>query len=159
MFSLKNYQRKRLDVKNKEFFTVLNKWKIFKRKLANKLQEKSELLSTQTKRYSLIFFCVLFGGSSIGIIVHSVHTKVNAVKIALISRPAHTDEDAQSMLYPDSVITKQEYNRVLQFENYMFNLKGDSSGRKKYDSILQCRPQLMDSIELFERMYLSQNKK
>ncbi len=159
MLSFKNYKKKRLDVKNEKLLTVLNKWKTLKQKLANKLQQKSELLSTQTKRYALIFFCILFGGSSIAIIVHSVNTKVNAVEIAAISRPAHTDGDAQTMLQPDSVITKQEYNRVLQFEKYMINLKRDSSGRKKYDSIIQCRPQLMDSIALFERMYLSQNKK
>jgi hypothetical protein len=106
-----------------------------------------------------MFFCVLFGGSSVAIIVHSITTKTNAVKIAKISAPAHVNDNGQSQLQPDNIITKEEYKRVLQFENYMLNLRNDSVGKKKFDSLIKSRPQLMDSIALFERMYLSQTKK
>lgn len=155
----KNYKKKRSAVADEKSLAIVTKWKAFKQKLANKLQEKSELLSSQTKKYTLILFCVLFGGSSVAIIVHSVSTKTHVVKIAKISKPVHVNDDRQSTLQPDSIITKQEYNRVLQFENYMLAQKNDSAGRKKFDSIIRSRPQLMDSIALFEKMYLSQTKK
>lgn len=159
MLLFKNYKKKRLDETDEKSVEILKKWNEFKQKVANSLQKKSELLSSQTKKYTLILFCVLFGGSSIVIVVHSVTTKANSVKIASISKPAHANEDGESMRQPDSIITKQEYNRILQFENYLLSLQSDSMGKKKYDSILGSRPQLMDSIAMFEKMYLLQNKK
>lgn len=138
---------------------IFIKWQAFKQKLAVKLQKKSELLSTQTKKYMLIVFCILFGGRSVAIIINTVTNKVSAVKLAKISKPEHANEDGQSILQPDSIITKKEYDRVMQFENYMLALKNDSVGRKQFDSIIKSRPHLLDSIALFEKMYLSQNKK
>jgi hypothetical protein len=159
MLFKKNHKKKRLDAEDEEPLAILTRWKAFKQQLADSLQEKYELLSSQTKKFTLILFCVLFGGSSVAIIIHSLTTKAKPVKIASISRPAHANDDSQSTLQPDSIITKQEYNRVLQFENYMLALKTDSTGRKRFDSIIKNRPHLMDSISLFEKIYLSQTKK
>ena len=159
MLLYKKIKKNKADVSAETTSAISNRWKTLKQKFAAYLQKRFELLSSQTKKYTLIFFCVLFGGSSIAIIVHSITTKTNAVKIARISRLKHTDEDGQAILQPDSVITKEEYQRVLQFENYMLNLRNDSTGKKKFDSIIKSRPQLMDSIALFEKMYLSQTKK
>ena len=159
MLLFKNYKKKSVDETDEKSVEILKKWNEFKQKVANSLQKKSELLSSQTKKYTLILFCVLFGGSSIAIVVHSVSTKANSVKIASISKPSHANQDGESMRQPDSIITKQEYNRILQFENYLLRLRSDSTGKKEFDSIIRSRPQLMDSIAMFEKMYLSQNKK
>lgn len=159
MLLFKNYKKKRPEETGEKSIALLNKWNALKQKVANSLQKKSELLSSETKKYTLILFCILFGGSSIAIIIYSVTTETKTAKIVSISKPVHANEDGQSMLQPDSIITKQEYNRILQFEKYLLSLQSDSMGKKKYDSILGSRPQLMDSIAVFEKMYLSQNKK
>ncbi len=135
---------------------ISSKWKAFKERIATYLQRKSELLSAQTKKYTLIFFCLLFGGSSIAIIIHSATTEQQKISIIKISKPAHSIQDEKLFLQGDSSITKSEYERVEQFKNYLYQLKIDSSGRKKFDSIIQARPHLIDSINLFEKMYLQQ---
>lgn len=135
---------------------ISNKLKEFQQRIATNLQHKSELLSSQTKKYSLIFFCLLFGGSSIAIIIHAATTKEQTVSIARLSKPANSMQDEKLYLQADSAITKSEYDRVEQFKNYLFQLKADSSNNKKFDSIMQARPKLMDSIKLFEKIYLQQ---
>lgn len=135
---------------------ISSKWKSFKERIATYLQRKSEMLSGQTKRYSLIFFCLLFGGSSIAIIIHSATTKGQQVSITKISKPAQSMQNEKIYLQGDSAITKSEYERVEQFKSYLFQLKTDSSGGKKFDSIMRARPQLMDSINLFEKIYSQQ---
>ena len=159
MLLYKRLKKNTTNVSEETTSAIFNKWKIFKQKLAIKLQKKFELLSSQAKKYTLILFCVLFGGSSIVIIVHSIATRTKTIKVASISKPAHANEDGQSIYQPDSIITKQEYNRILQLKNYLLYLRSDSTEKEKYDSIIRCRPQLMDSIAMFERMYLSQTKK
>lgn len=135
---------------------INSKWKAFKERIATYLQRKSELLTAQTKKYSLIFFCLLFGGSSIAIIIHSATAEQQKISITKISKPAHSMQDEKLYLQADSAVTKSEYDRVERFKKYLFQLKTDSLGRKKFDSIMQVRPQLMDSINLFEKMYLQQ---
>lgn len=159
MLFIKNHKKKGNDIPNENVVAILNKWKAFKQKIADRLQEKSELLSSKAKKHTLILFCLLFGGSSILIIVHSLTTKSKTIKIASISKPAHTNDGGQSMLQTGSIITRQEYNRVIQLETYLLSLRSDSLGKKKYDSIIISRPHIMDSIKLFKKMFLSQNKK
>jgi hypothetical protein len=132
------------------------KWQAFKGRIAYYLQQKSELLSAQAKTFSLIFFCLLFGGSSLAVIIHSATTKEQSISISKISKPAHPIQDEKNYLKPDTSITKKEYDRVEQFKSYLFDLKTDSFGRIKFDSIMQARPRLIDSINLFEKMYSQQ---
>ena len=131
--------------------------KALKVRIANYLQHKSELLSVQMKKYGLLFFCLLFGGSSVAVIIHSVTSETQAVSITNIAKPAHSIQDEKDYLQVDSSITKQEYDRVEQFKKYLLQLQTDSSGRKRFDSIIQARPRLIDSINLFEKLYLQQN--
>lgn len=135
---------------------IIARWKAYKQKIAAYLQQKSEMFSIQTKKFSLIFFCVLFGGSSVAIIIHSTTTKQRPFSITKLSRTAHSIQEEKLYLQADSAITKNEYDRVEQFKAYMFQLKADSFNNKKFDSIIQARPLLMDSIKLFEKMYLQQ---
>ena len=90
------------------------------------------------------------------IIIHSATTKQQTVSITKLSKPAHSIQEEKLYMQSDSAITKSEYDRVEQFKNYLFQLKADSLNYKKFDSIMQTRPQLMDSIKLFEKMYLQQ---
>ena len=152
----KKYVSRKSSINDNAIVEVLKKWNIAKRKLAIFLQRKSELLSPSAKRYSLIFFCALFGGSSIAIIIRSVTSEEKTVRVTNISTSGHTRQEEITSLEPDSVITRGEYERVVQFRNYLLQLKSDSASRKQYDSITLLRPHLMDSIIRFEKMYLSQ---
>jgi hypothetical protein len=156
MILFKKYVNRKSSTADNTPIEVLKKWNIAKRKLAIFLQRKSELLSLSAKKYSLIFFCALFGGSSIAIIIRSVASEKKTVRVTNISKPGHTRQDEITSLELDSVITRREYERMIQLKNYLLQLKSDSASRKQYDSITLLRPHLMDTIILFEKMYLSQ---
>jgi hypothetical protein len=159
MLLFKRVGNKKVSLPEETIVTFLTKVNLRKQKVAAYLQKKSEMLSTRAKKISLIFFCLLFGGSSIAIIIHSTVASKDPVSIAKVSKPIHATEDGETLLRPDSIITKNEYERIIQFKNYLLHLRDDSTASKQYDSITVNRPQLMDSIILFEKMYLSQNKK
>ncbi len=148
--------RNRSFVANDAQLKIVSKLKDFKQRTATCLQQKSELLSSQTKKYCLISFCLFFGGSSVAVIIRSATTKQQRIPITKISRPAHVIPNEKSYLKADSFITKKEYERVEQFKIYLIQLQNDSSFSNRFDSIIQARPHLTDSINLFEKMYLQQ---
>ena len=135
---------------------LITKWQSIKQKIARYLQHKTECLSMQSKRYGLVFFCVVFGGSSIAVVIHAVTVKNEPVHIATIAKPSRAGHLNEAFVPKDSVITKAEYDKVMRVKNLLLGLQADSAGRIKFDSIMLDRPQLMDSIALFEKMYLSQ---
>ena len=100
MLLYKRLKKNKANVSDETTSILFNKWKALKQKLAIKLQQKFELLSTQAKKYTLILFCVLFGGISIVIIVHSITTPTKTIKVASISKPAHANEDGQAIYNP-----------------------------------------------------------
>jgi hypothetical protein len=132
------------------------KWIANNQKLASFLQQRSESLSAEAKKYCLMFFCFLFGGSSLAVIIYSATGKEQTVSITKISKPAHAPQNQKNNLPVDSLIIKQEFERVEQFKSYLLGLKRDPLNAKKFDSIMHARPQLIDSIHLFEKMYLQQ---
>ncbi len=137
---------------------IINKWNSLKHRVAGYLQGKSQLLSMREKKLSLFFFCLLFGGISIYIILRSAVSKEKTVSIQKISKPALAIQDGETVLQPDSIITHREYKRIQQFKIYLLDLKNDTSGKKRFDSIILSRPRLMDSILIIEKLYLSQNQ-
>lgn len=155
MFLFKKIQERKV-AKDAIQSPISGKWKTLKERFATYLQQKSEILSIQTKRYALIFFCLLFGGSSVAVIVHSSTAKEQAASITKISNPVHSIQNENNYLKPDSSITKREYDRVEQFKTYLLQIKKDSFGKNRFDSIMQARPRLIDSIHLFEKLYLQQ---
>lgn len=135
---------------------IANNWKVLKANVALFLQQKSETLSVQTKRYILIFFCLLFGGGSVAIVIHSSIGKQQKISLIAISKPIYSTQTGDSYLKSDSSITKREYDKVEQFKSYLLQLKNDSLRNNEFESIIHTRPQLMDSIHLFEKLYLQQ---
>jgi hypothetical protein len=135
---------------------IINKWKALKRGLATYLQRKSDILSMQVKGFILVLFCILFGGSSVAIIIHSATTKQEIISAVKIPKAIYMEKQKFPLLLSDSVITNSEYERIIDFKKYLFGLKNNSAGRKIFDSIITNRPRLLDSIALFEKMYLSQ---
>lgn len=156
MFLFNQNTKNKQSLDNNSVLKILSKWKTLNRKFALYLQHKSDLLSMQAKKYALIFFCLLFGGSSIAIIIHSALSQETRFKPTKIAVSQHINQTADVIIKQDSIITTAEYERIMQFKKSLFGLRTDSSGIKKFDSIMQMRPQLLDSIDRFEKLYLSQ---
>lgn len=119
-------------------------------------------MKTDFKRLKiiLIIFCIGAGGYSIYLIANSVISpdkKQNSFEIQQMDVPKHFDKTGDENLIPEAYVDEETWQEVKQFRNYMDSLK--QKRRNEYDSILQARPGLMDSVQMLEQIYLSQKQK
>ena len=119
-------------------------------------------MKTDFKRLKLIliFFCVSAGGYSIYLIVNSVFNperKQKALEIQQMDIPKHFNKSGDETIMPEATIDEQTYLQIQDFRKYMDSLKLNRTN--EYDSILQARPGLMDSVQVLEQIYLSQKQK
>ena len=119
-------------------------------------------MNTDFKRLKiiLIIFCLGAGGYSIYLIANSVISpdrKQNSLEVQQMDVPKHLDKAGDENLIPEAYVDEETWQQVRQFRNYMDSLK--QKRRNEYDSILQARPGLMDSVQMLEQIYLSQKQK
>ncbi len=119
-------------------------------------------MNTDFKRLKiiLIIFCICAGGYSIYLIANSVISpdrKQNSFEVQQMDVPRHFDKTGEENLSPEAYVDEEIYQQVKEFRNYMDSLK--QKRRNEYDSILQARPGLMDSVQMLEQIYLSQKQK
>lgn len=119
-------------------------------------------MKTDFKRLKLILivFCVCAGGYSIYLIVNSVFyadRKQNTLEVQQMDIPKHFNKSGDETIMPEATIDEQTYLQIQDFRKYMDSLKLNRTN--EYDSILQARPGLMDSVQVLEQIYLSQKQK
>lgn len=119
-------------------------------------------MKTDYKRLKLllIFFCVSAGGYSIYLIANSVFStekKQDAFEIQQMDIPKHFNKTGDEIVMPEATVDEQTYLQIQDFRKQMDSLKLNRAN--EYDSILQARPGLMDSVQLLEQIYLSQKQK
>jgi len=119
-------------------------------------------MNTDFKRLKiiLIIFCICAGGYSIYLIANSVISpdrKQNSFEVQQMDVPRHFDKTGEENLSSEAYVDEEIYQQVKEFRNYMDSLK--QKRRNEYDSILQARPGLMDSVQMLEQIYLSQKQK
>lgn len=132
---------------------------LFQKKWADRMQCYTESLSGNGKLIMFSLICLLGGSLSLYWIVSSIThqpvsftiTQFKAVPFARKSG----DENTKAVI----IVTKADYKKMQHFRYYMDSLFGSASGKKTYDSILQQRPGLMDSIVLLENIYHLQSSK
>jgi hypothetical protein len=119
-------------------------------------------MKTDFKRLKLIlvFFCISAGGYSIYLVANSIISPDKTKKTFEIQQmdvPKHFNKTGDEELIPDAYVDEETWLQIKQFRSYMDSLKQKS--RNEYDSILQTRPGLMDSVQMLEQIYLSQKQK
>lgn len=119
-------------------------------------------MKTDYKRLKLIliFFCVAAGGYSLYLIANSVfspESKRNNFEVQQMDIPKHFNKTGDETVMPDATVDEQTYLQIQDFRKYMDSLKLNRAN--EYDSILQARPGLMDSVQVLEQIYLSQKQK
>ena len=108
----------------------------------------------------LILFCISAGGYSIYLIANSVFSaeqKQQSFEIQQMDIPKHFNKTGDETVIPEATIDEQTYLQIQDFRKYMDSLKLNRAN--EYDSILQARPGLMDSVQVLEQIYLSQKQK
>lgn len=119
-------------------------------------------MKTDFKRLKLILivFCISAGGYSMYLIVNSVFSpqrKEKDFEVQQMDIPKHFNKTGDETVMPDATVDEQTYLQIQDFRKYMDSLKLNRIN--EYDSILQARPGLMDSVQVLEQIYLSQKQK
>ena len=119
-------------------------------------------LSVKGKKTFLILFVLIFGCYSLYILLDTFlsnnKNSSKSIKPEAISIPRHLNEAGDENTSAGTVITKEDLKSITSFKHYMDSLKTSSRGIYVYDSIINARPGLMDSIKLLEQIYLFQQK-
>lgn len=124
---------------------------------ASFMSKKLNHLSAKRRKTVFILFFILIGSLSLYQIVYGIISDSaigNTVKIDKINFPLHDSKSSIERIE----ITENDYQSITSFKHYMDSLNKNLNGKYQYDSILQARPGLMDSVQVLEQLYLSQQK-
>jgi hypothetical protein len=155
MLVFKRHKKKEVALERKQQHVLFQQWEKMKIKFASYLQQRSELLSLKSKKVILLLFILAFSSGCILLIIDATADNKSSIGIKQISKPStKSNEDITTDF--DSIITQKDYKKIEIYKSYLLQLRDDSVNRKKFDSIILLRPHLLDSITLFEKMYLSQ---
>jgi hypothetical protein len=156
MILFRKNKKSEVVLQSKRSYCFFQQWEKVKRRIASYLQRQSELLSLASKKIMLLFFLLVCSAGSIILIISATTKSKYVVYFKQISKPSSTINNTDILAKGDSVITKKDYERIERYKSYLLQLKNDSISKKEFDSIMLQRPHLLDSITLFEKMYLSQ---
>lgn len=123
------------------------------------MQHHFERLSTKWKAIILSIFCFCIGGFSFFLIARSlISNNCLSLDVTQFKSPRLV-KAGDELSKPSVIITKEEYEKIKLFRQYIDSLAVSQSGKKVNDNILIGRAGLIDSIILLENIYQSQLKK
>ena len=120
------------------------------RKLADYLNSKTARVSRGKIKVFLIVFCIASAIGSACIIIRALQKKHISYAVAAIAVPGHVEQNNPEL---EDTATIQAVMRIEHFKHWLDSLH--QRGSPLYDSIIQARPGLMDSIQFIEQYYSS----
>lgn len=126
---------------------------------ADKMNKVFEGMTNKRIKIVLTIFCLAAGGYSLyllGNAVFSPSQKQPSFKIEQASIPKHINKAGDETILQEATVDEETFNKIRDFKKYMDSIK--IYKKAEYDSILINRPGLMDSVQMLEQIYLSQNK-
>ena len=129
-------------------------------KFANGMNKIFAGVNTKRLKIVLAAFCICCGGYSLYLLVTAITSpdrKQSIFKIDKVDVPKNFDKAGDEMIVPESNVDEVTFNKIQQFKNYMDSLRQKKS--YLYDSIINARPLLMDTVLMLEEIYYSQKQK
>ncbi|MGV8094842.1 MAG: hypothetical protein AB2L24_23570 [Mangrovibacterium sp.] len=107
----------------------------------------------RTWQVLLALFIGLSGGYSVYLAVNGFTNKdAKSISITPIKIPRHATQTGDTPKAAPQ-LSEAGYSRIRKFRIYMDSLAFSSTGRATYDSIMEQRPGLMDSVRFIETYY------
>ncbi|HSZ86924.1 MAG TPA: hypothetical protein VK787_12900 [Puia sp.] len=143
-------------MKNNYIEKLSGRFRNHQHSIADKIHERTKHFSVRKKKIILILFCALFSTVSAYTIFDTLTKKFpnGDFNINRISIPHNIGRNFQQ---PFGNIDSGTFNRVEHFRFYLDSLK--TANASSFESIINIRPNLIDSILAFEKIYQSQLKK
>jgi hypothetical protein len=128
-------------------------------KCAQWLKRKTAHFSRLNWIVVLFTFIVFTGGCNIYLIVISFsgNTTKN-ITVIPITKPTNSVPLKEKDIEFNAIIGKKEFEKITRFRKYMDSLGRSPTGKITHDSIVLCRPGLLDSLTILENYYYSHFK-
>ncbi|WP_409415811.1 hypothetical protein [Flavobacterium sp. PS2] len=125
-------------------------------KCAHWLEQKTSHFSRLNWIVILFSFIICTGSCSIYLIVTSFsNNSTKNITIVPITKPNNSIFLRGKSTSLKEITSKAELERIIEFRRYLDSLGRSPTGKKMYDSIVQYRPGLLDSLEILENYYNS----
>lgn len=120
-----------------------------------KLRHAAQLLNRRLARYSaswqiliMVGIVALLALANAGILWRTIHSD-RQFKVSIQAIPfssLHSD-------HPDSVLTQQEYQKLLWFNHLLDSLRTDPASQSIYRELMELHPGIRDSIDYLLKYY------
>jgi hypothetical protein len=122
---------------------------------AQRLKEWTAQWSDTKKKIALILFCLISTAISTYLILETINSKTaGSAFIHRINIPPHIGKSSEKVR--ESNFSATDFDRIELVKTYLDSLS--TADPKNYGEIMELRPHLMDSIHLFEKLFLLQSK-
>jgi hypothetical protein len=161
---LKLFKNKKGDDKkfSGTFFQMVNRrFTQYGLKLADLINRQTKNWSPRQWKYFLIIFCTVGGTAATYEMVTSIiySERPHTTQFLTIVSPQYAIHPEKKEKADHAFISEAEYSRLVQFENYLDSMKNSPTGRSYYDSLMNMRSGLMDTIRVIKRLYLLQKSR
>lgn len=132
---------------------------VLQNKFANGMAIIFQNMNTKRLKTFLVFFCLSAGGYSVYLVVNAIASPAKTEHIFKpqpVEMPKHFDKSGDELI-PEASVDEETFHKVQGFKKYMDSLKQQKS--YLYDSIINARPFLMDTVLMLEEIYYSQKQK
>jgi hypothetical protein len=161
---LKLFKNKKIDDEksNGTFFQMVNRrFTQYGLKFADLINRQTKNWSLRQWKYFLVIFCTVGGTAATYQIVTSIISTDHprSAQFLTIVSPEYAIHPEEKEKADGTIISETEYSRLVQFENYLDSMKNSLTGRSYYDSLMNARSGLMDTIRVIKRLYLLQKSR
>ncbi|KFF16586.1 hypothetical protein [Flavobacterium hydatis] len=127
------------------------------KKCAHWLEQRTSHFSRLNWIVILFGFIVITGSCSIYLIVTSFSNNTTKnITVIPITKPNNSIPLEKEIIPLNGIIrSKTEFVKIIQFRRYLDSLGRSPTGKKMYDSIVQHRPEILDSLAVVENFYNS----
>lgn len=127
------------------------------KKCAHWLEQRTSHFSRLNWIVILFCFIVITGSCSIYLIVTSFSNNTTKnITVIPITKPNNSIHLEKEIIPLNGIIrSKTEFVKIIQFRSYLDSLGRSPTGKKMYDSIVQHRPEILDSLAVVENFYNS----
>lgn len=137
----------------KGYFYTQSKW-------AEWMTKQTAKLSVTNQLVVFGFFIACASGYSIYLISISFSdTHSKRITVSPIVEPLTVIKTDEVTIKKNSSVSKIEFEKITRFRSYMDSLVRSPAGKKVYDSIINKRRGLLDSLAIIENYYQSNFKK
>ena len=128
-------------------------------RLTSFMNKRVNRLGKGSKCFSLFTFCFLFGGFSFYSLISTFSksgTPGNRLELLHLQVPKYYEQGIPGIKEPQFHL--KGLLRLHQFKSFMDSLKRSPGGKALYESIIQERPGMLDSIKQLDETYYLQLK-